>query len=394
MIAGTREVQTSSLLIPGSQGSLRFGAVARISLIGVCLLFSLGRVHAEDPPLKNPWIRQKGPSQSRGVIVFVHGVLGNSKSTWSSSKSFWPELITRDSAFDGQDVYVYGYPSPLVGKTFSTDDVAENLRLVLSDDGILNYTQITIVSHSMGGLVTRAFLLKNLPVVSKIRFLYFFGTPTTGSPYATLAGVISKNRQFEQMYPMKTDSYVAPLQANWLSANLGLKSYCGYERETLYGQIIVERESATNLCTERLDPIDANHIDMVKPLDTTSTSYRALKAAMVETGKVKAVQKVVPTTETYRAEVASGACADFGAWQTVTSETKPKGWTIVSSDFRVEGAARSCGAWTECSQQVNTAEKVTWTFHTQGHSEECGHSGNTGIHNSTGILTVYWQHIE
>ena len=85
--------------------------------------------------------------------------------------------------------------------------------------------------------------------------------------------MISKNRQFEQMYPMNTDSYVAPLQGNWLSANLGLKSYCGFERETLYGQIIVERESATNLCTERVDPIDANHIDMVKPLDTTSTSH-------------------------------------------------------------------------------------------------------------------------
>ena len=39
--------------------------------------------------------------------MFVHGVLGNSKSTWSSSKSFWPELITRDPAFDGQDVYMF-----------------------------------------------------------------------------------------------------------------------------------------------------------------------------------------------------------------------------------------------------------------------------------------------
>lgn len=386
---------------PVSMPRIQRAIINVVATIYLVTAVTVTPVHAEDPPLGNPWIRHNGPSQSKGVIVFVHGVLGNSKSTWSSSKAFWPELITRDHAFDGQDVYVYGYPSPLRGRTLSTDDVADNLRLVLNDDGVLGYKTIIIVSHSMGGLVTRAFLLKYRYVVPKIKLLYFFGTPTTGSPYAKLAAVISKNRQFEQMYPMETDSYVAPLQSAWLAAKMELKSYCGFETQTLYGQIIVERQSATNLCTERLDPIDENHIDMVKPLNVTSTAYRALKGALLdadaqaEAAEARlAVKKIIPTTETYRADVASGHCKDFGAWQTVASESKPDTWTIVSSDFRVEGAARSCGAWTECNQTVSTPRKVVWTFRTQGHDEECGHSGNTGIHNSTGILTVYWQHPE
>src|SRR5271165_3428236 len=76
-------------------------------------LYSMGLAHAEDPQLTNPWIRHAGPANARGVIVFIHGVTGNAKSSWSSNESFWPELITRDSSFDGHDVYSYKYPSPL-----------------------------------------------------------------------------------------------------------------------------------------------------------------------------------------------------------------------------------------------------------------------------------------
>ena len=153
-----------------------------------------------------------------GVIVFVHGVLGNSQTTWSNGISYWPKLLTQDKVFDGQDIYVYGYPSPKLGKSFSIDEIAEDLRLFLDTDGVLRYKTITFLSHSMGGLVTRAFLLKYRDVVPKVRFLYFFATPTTGSPYAALASIVSKNAQFGQMYPMKSDGYLADLQRNWLAA--------------------------------------------------------------------------------------------------------------------------------------------------------------------------------
>lgn len=234
--------------------------------------------------LQVPWIRKLGDAHAKGVIVFVHGVLGDPRTTWSNGRSYWPELLTRDQAFDGQDIYVYGYPSPKVGRSFSIDEVAENLRLVLNTDGVLRYKAITFVCHSMGGLVARAFIIKyQSQIVPKVRFLYFFATPTTGSPYAILAATVSGNSQFGQMYPMNSDGYLGPLQSAWLDAHLNLKSYCAYETEPLFGQIIVDLRSATGLCTERPDPIDANHMNIVKPLDTTSTSYRALKSAFEET---------------------------------------------------------------------------------------------------------------
>src|SRR5438045_4810973 len=135
------------------------------------------------------WVRHD--PMNHGVIVFVHGVMGDERSTWSFGASYWPEMLTHDSVFDGQNIYVYRYPSPRLGQTFSIDEIADNMRLVLTTDAVLQYNELTFVSHSMGGLVTRAFILKyRKDVVDKIRLLYFLATPTTGSPYARIAGLI------------------------------------------------------------------------------------------------------------------------------------------------------------------------------------------------------------
>lgn len=222
--------------------------------------------------------------KNKGVIVFVHGILGNPKDTWSDGSHYWPAMLRDDPSFDGQNIYVYRYPSPAFGKSFSVDELADNMRLVLASDGVLKYDSITFVSHSMGGVLTRAFILKYRDmVVPKIRLLYFFATPTTGTPYAVLAHLFSQNPQFGQLYPMDSDSYLATLQSNWLAAKFKLRSYCAYETLPAYGVVVVDRQSATNLCTERLDSIDADHFSIVKPSSMTSTSYRALKQAMEET---------------------------------------------------------------------------------------------------------------
>jgi hypothetical protein len=81
------------------------------------------------------------------------------------------------------------------------------------------------------------------------------------------------------LYPIDNNLYLESLQSNWLAAQLPVRSYCGYELQSTYGVIIVDRQSATNLCTEHLDPIDANHINIVKPSDERAIPYLAFKAA-------------------------------------------------------------------------------------------------------------------
>jgi pimeloyl-ACP methyl ester carboxylesterase len=216
------------------------------------------------------------------VIVFMHGVLGNSTSSWTNGASYWPELLTKDPAFDGSSIYVYEYPSNLIQDTFSIDEIAENMRLQFEADGVSAHREIVFLAHSMGGLVTRAYLLKYRGVAGRVRMIYFFSTPTTGSEIADLAKLISKNPQFGKMKPMQSADYLADLQRTWLAADFPFPSYCAYEKQKVSGILVVTQASAASLCNKHLDPIDADHISIVKPAGTSDVPYLAFKAAFKE----------------------------------------------------------------------------------------------------------------
>lgn len=102
---------------------------------------------------------------------------------------------------------------------------------------------------------------------------------------------------------------------------------------------------------------------------------------------------IVTVTETYTSgDVASGACKDFGAWSTVCTPDKPANWSIAEQHFQITGD-RAGGAYARAEPLGTiTQTKACYRFQTQGHDEECGHSGNTGIHYSQGVLTVTWKH--
>jgi uncharacterized protein YciU (UPF0263 family) len=118
--------------------------------------------------------------------------------------------------------------------------------------------------------------------------IYFFSTPTTGADVATLASFISANPQLTDMRKMTTDSpgTIGTWQSQWVASeyNHSTLSYCGYETLPIHGVQIVQRESATNLCNTRYDPIRRDHIAIVKPADNTSDeSYVAFREAYRET---------------------------------------------------------------------------------------------------------------
>lgn len=223
-------------------------------------------------------------NRNQGVIVFVHGVLGDAIGTWTNAdtKAYWPELLTRDRTFDNFNVYVYAFPTPLFKKSYSIDELADNMRLVFRQADIFAHDRIIFLSHSMGGVATRALLLKYRDIVPKVSFLYFFSTPTTGSELASVASLISRNPQFNNMFPMGDSTYIESLQSSWLAAKFQIRSFCAYEKVDSYGIEVVTRQSATNLCTEPLVPILENHISIVKPADRARVPYLAFRDAFLE----------------------------------------------------------------------------------------------------------------
>jgi pimeloyl-ACP methyl ester carboxylesterase len=217
---------------------------------------------------------------SKTVVVFVHGIFGNARETWTAAnKSFFPELVAADDAFTGTDIYTYEYPTSFLNGPFSIDEIAESMRLYFDEDRITEYQNIIFVAHSMGGLATRAYLLKNQKVAAKTRLIYFYSTPTTGSEIASIAALASTNPQLAKMQPMKSADYLADLQRQWLAANFSIPSYCAYETQRTYGVNVVTQASASNLCTRRLDPINADHLSIVKPSGNREPAYLAFKSA-------------------------------------------------------------------------------------------------------------------
>lgn len=214
------------------------------------------------------------------VIVFVHGVMGDSIATWTNTETnaYFPSLVAADPAFQRANVAVVDVLSPFTNRAPSVDELADSMRLHLDAKEVLTHREVIFVVHSMGGLVTRSFLTKYRTYAKKVPFIYFFATPTTGAAIASLARLVSPNPQFTKMMPMTSDAYLADLQRAWLASPelAAIPAYCAYEQKSTMGLQIVEQQSATNLCNTRLDPINANHSEIVKPANRDAASYEAL----------------------------------------------------------------------------------------------------------------------
>ena len=265
-------------------------------LLSFCLMMLVCVANSSAEDLLSRYIKDVPNAET--VIVFVHGFRGDSVSAWKNDNgAYWPQLLADDPAFDGIDIYTYSYASGLQA-ALSIDELAENMRATLQADEVSKHLHIIFLSHSMGGLVTRDFLLKNREVAAKTDFAYFYSTPTTGSQVASLLRFAASGQQLGKLQSMNSDDFLADQMRQWLSARFGFPSYCAYEKQKTFGlSLVVSMQSAAALCNRPLDPIDADHIGIVKPSGPLSMSYIAFKAAYGEsrvrelTGEINSQEK-------------------------------------------------------------------------------------------------------
>src|ERR1035437_5643489 len=263
--------------------NLRRVAAGRISLIAFCairFLFSIN-CQAQDSSVSH-YVRQ---ADKESVVVFVHGVLGDSRSSWTnaSTKAYWPTLMKDDPYFNDFDIFVIGYPSSIFHPSYTVDELVEVMRRDMDNNGIFSkHKHVYFLCHSMGGLVVRGYLIRYQSRASQVPMIYFFSTPTTGAEISRLSSVLSSNRQMGGLLPIDANEYLASVQKGWLAAQFSIASYCAYETQDTYGIRVVGESSASNLCNRRLDPISANHLDVVKPKDAQDAPYISFRTALQE----------------------------------------------------------------------------------------------------------------
>jgi len=262
-------------------------------MIKVCvLLFALAmaacqKEHKEKVILNPPKVEQRGylrRTNSDTVIVFVHGLFGGPQSTWTNDQTgaYWPDLLTKDTAFDKTDIYRLGYDSPYVASSFTFDDLIENSRLRLDNDEVFSkHDHVIFVCHSMGGLLVRGLLKRYEDSRAKVPLIYFLSTPTAGSHIANVAKLMSNNPQVKVLAPMPSDadSTLNGLQSDWRALTNRPLSKCAFEVQDTYGIRIVDQTSASALCDGPLDPINENHLGIAKPADNNADAYVAFRVA-------------------------------------------------------------------------------------------------------------------
>ncbi|KAK1244024.1 hypothetical protein MKX08_002162 [Trichoderma sp. CBMAI-0020] len=245
------------------------------------------------------------PNSTIADIIFIHGLGGHSKKTWSSSstpRSFWPQdWLPIEPGFGNVRIHSFGYKADWGKKwqqqsILNIHDFAESLIGGLRNHPSIRRddTRIILVGHSMGGCVAKeAFVIARQhpsykDLAGRIYGIFFLGTPHHGSD---LAGIL------ENMLiavwgkkPFVTDlksgsSTLAMIRDRFRHVATDLALWTFYETlPTALGpinRIVVDKGSAIlGFDNERIEAMNADHRHVCKFTSREDSNYRMLRNAL------------------------------------------------------------------------------------------------------------------
>jgi pimeloyl-ACP methyl ester carboxylesterase len=246
------------------------------------------------------------PSEPLFDFIFVRGLGGGSRKTWSktsSTRHYWPsEWLPNDPAFDNVRIHSYGYDSDWTkgnGSCLNIHHIGKSLLGELSTSPYVgdSNTALVFIGHSMGGLVIKkAYMLarnENKPLADRVRAIYFFGTPHRGSDSAKLLKNILQVASSAPAYVTELVRGSGALQSisdefRQYSADVELWSF--YETQKLkaggLSTLIVDPESATlGYREENQMPMNADHRSICKFDSTSDQNYIIIRNSLVATIK-------------------------------------------------------------------------------------------------------------
>lgn len=151
---------------------------------------------------------------NKDLILLVHGWDGDKIQTWSSLS----QLLLTDERLAQFDVATFGYLTGCFGPYPGVDEVAYDLAAFV-DRTLQGYDRIHIISHSLGGLVARRYIVDVLKEggkgALKVEHLLMLGTPNEGARwYIGFLGTLFCGKQASQARP--TSAFISDLGAGWI----------------------------------------------------------------------------------------------------------------------------------------------------------------------------------
>jgi pimeloyl-ACP methyl ester carboxylesterase len=256
------------------------------------------------------------PSNTLVDLVFVHGLGGGSKKTWSKTTSlshYWPqEWLPKDPAFKNVRIHSFGYDSDWVKGKSSCLDIHQFGKSLLGEMSTSPYmrdaeTPIVLIGHSMGGLVIKkAYILARQDpahetLAGRFHTIYFLATPHRGSDSAKLLSDILKATysSFAYVSDLKRNSKTTQeINDEFRNSCAGLQLRSFYETQKLkmgglFSTLIVPPESATlGYPDEQQMPMNADHRSICKFDGITDPNYLIIRNALAST--ISNVSKIGP----------------------------------------------------------------------------------------------------
>ena len=276
------------------------------------------KAHAETGKVK-PMPLSKIPDERRGLqritgcdnahraldIVFIHGLGGDSWTTWMADKddiqTFWPNWLAED--FPQAGLWTLGYAasgSKWKEESMPLADRGNQVLDLLANDGI-GERPLVFITHSMGGIVAKQILrhaesfgVRRWEAIAQQAVgLAFIATPHSGAHIANFAELASA------VY--RTNEHVKELAAHdprlrelhgWFlhyqsKHHVICRTYCEKREirpeipllgiKLLKGVLVVNETSAEpNIPGERAIPLDEDHVSICKPTTREALLYKGV----------------------------------------------------------------------------------------------------------------------
>ena len=138
------------------------------------------------------WVRK---TKNGLNVVFIHGI-NSGESCWRNKNgSFWPKLLENESELEDVGIYIFSYRTGINTGSYSLSDIVDSLREYFILDDLIKSLGVIFVCHSMGGIVTRRFLVKHYSMLVERELnkigLFLVASPSLGSEYANMLGLVS-----------------------------------------------------------------------------------------------------------------------------------------------------------------------------------------------------------
>ena len=258
-------------------------------------VFGLRAQAVDCMPSEPPGFVTPRSGQHEAVTVFIHGLHGDGKATWTATrlgaaKAAWPCLLLADrEIFAGTDAYLVSYRSEVGRSNPTIEEAARRIAADLTSEKIFEYRHVSFVVHSMGGIVLARMLtqpgLITVAQRQKIRLVVFVGTPALRTEAANICSKFGVNAQCLEMSNAealdrlwKAWDELSPRPASWCVAEGADMAFLGFPPWLR----IVPEDSAYRPCQARGQRTVAeglDHSDVVKPLAITQRPHRDLRQA-------------------------------------------------------------------------------------------------------------------